>query len=71
MVDGDMYILKFNFDLRNSQLQAGKFKYNSGFAASGDAIFMRNCKTVILRVGGTDLAVNTGGSTTTTSRIEG
>ena len=64
-----MYILKFGFDLRNEQLKAGSFKYNSGLGNSGDIIFMRNCKTVILRVGATDLTTPASGSTDINARL--
>lgn len=68
MAQNDLYILKFNFDLRMSQKYSGSFKYN-GFSSVGDVIFMRNCKTVILRVGSTSLGLSTTGSTATNSRI--
>ena len=62
--------MKFNFDLRNEQLQAGSFKYNSGFGATGDVIFMRNCKTIILRVGSTALATMTSGTSSVNAKVE-
>lgn len=70
MAQNDLYILKFNFDLRMTQKYAGSFKYNSGFGGVGDVIFMQNCKTVLLRVGATSLALTSTGSTTTNARIE-
>jgi hypothetical protein len=51
-----------------SQKYAGAFKYN-GFSSVGDVIFMRNCQTIILRVGSTALGLSTTGSTATNSRI--
>ena len=70
MKQGDLYILKFNFDLRNEQKQAGAFKYNSGFTETGDIIFMRNCRTILLRIGATDLATVTSGSAGLNARIQ-
>ena len=67
---GDLYILKFNFDLRNEQKKAGSFRYNSGLSPSGDVIFMRNCKTVILRVGASDLTTVASGSSGINARIQ-
>ena len=69
MVQNDWYILKFNFDLRQSANSNGNFHYNSGFSNSGDVIFMENCKTVLLRVGSTNLALMASGSTTINARI--
>lgn len=63
LIQGNLYILKFNFDLRREQKYAGKFKYNSGFSDSSDIIFMRNCKTIILRVGATALTSIVSGGT--------
>jgi hypothetical protein len=51
-----------------SQKYSGNFKYN-GFGGIGDVIFMRNCQTVMLRVGSTSLGLTTSGSTTTNARI--
>ena len=62
--------MKFNFDLRNEQLQAGSFKYNNAFGSTGDAIFMRNCKTIILRVGSTALDTMTSGTSSVNAKIE-
>lgn len=70
LVQNDLYILKFNFDLRMSQKYSGSFKYNSGFANSGDVIFMRNCRTIILRVGASSLAIVSSGSTAKNARID-
>ena len=70
LVENDLYILKFNFDLRNQQKFAGNFKYNSGLANSGDVIFMRNCKTVILRVGAGNLTMVASGSTDINARMQ-
>lgn len=70
MVQNDMYILKFNFDLRMTQKYAGSFKYNSGLGGVGDVIFMQNCQTIILRVGATNLALMSAGSTSINARIE-
>lgn len=69
MVSGDFYILKFNFDLRNSANSNGAFNYNSGLGASGDVIFMRKCRTILLRVGTTALNILTPGSATISGRI--
>ena len=55
MVRYDWYIVKFNFDLRQSATSINNFRYNSGFGGKGDVIFMRNCQTVLLRVQTTDL----------------
>lgn len=70
MVQNDLYILKFNFDLRMSQKYPGSFKYNTGLGGVGDVIFMQNCQTVILRVGATNLALMSTGSTSINARIE-
>ena len=54
---GDYYIMKFNFDLRNSDKKTSAFKYPySAYTNSGDAIFLRNCKTILLRVGAAALS---------------
>lgn len=71
MAQNDLYILKFNFDLRMSSKYAGSFVYNSGFSSSGDVIFMQNCQTVILRVGTSSLALTSTGSTTVNARLQG
>lgn len=64
MLQNDLYILKFNFDLRVMDIQAGTFKYPySTFSNSGDTIFLRNCQTIILRVGATSLTNIASGST--------
>ena len=70
LMQGDLYILNFEFDLRNEQLQAGNFKYNSGYADTGDLIFMRNCKTIILRVGATALAPMNSGASSVNAQIQ-
>jgi hypothetical protein len=69
MKQNDWYILKFNFDLRQSINSNGNFKYNNAFANSGDVIFMEKCRTVMLRVGATDLAFVASGSTNVNARI--
>ena len=57
LLAGDYYIMKFNFDLRKSDRQPSAFKYPfSSYTNSGDAIFLRNCQTILLRVGATALA---------------
>jgi len=49
--------LKFNFDLRNSDKKTSAFKYPyAAYTNSGDAIFLRNCKTILLRVGAAALS---------------
>lgn len=54
---GDYYIMKFNFDLRKSDRQTSAFKYPfSSYTNTGDAIFLRNSQTILLRVGATALA---------------
>ena len=61
-----MYILKFNFDLRNSDKIAGSFKYPySAYSNSGDTIFLPNSRTIILRIGSSSLANVASGSTNT------
>ncbi len=69
MVKNDWYILKFGFDLRQSANSNGSFNYNSGLGSSGDVIFMRNCQTIMLRVGTNNLDITTPGSTTLNARI--
>ena len=69
MVRNDWYILKFGFDLRQSANSNGSFTYNSGLGGSGDVIFMRNSQTIMLRVGTTNLAITTPGSTTINAKI--
>jgi hypothetical protein len=61
--------MKFNFDLRNSANSNGAFVYNSGLGGSGDVIFMRNCRTVLLRVGTTTLNILASGVATINARI--
>lgn len=70
MVKDDWYILKFNFNLRQSANSNSSFKYNSGFGSSGDVIFMLNCKTVLLRVGTNSLTIVTPGSSTLNAKIQ-
>jgi len=54
---GDYYILKFNFDLRKADKQPNAFKYPySSYPNSGNAIFLQNCKTILLQVGSTPLS---------------
>ena len=70
MASQDWYILKFNFDLRNTATSIGGFAYNSAsFTNTGDVIFMRNCRTILLRVGATALAITTPGSTALNARV--
>lgn len=69
MVSGDLYILKFNFDFRKSQKFTNSFKYNTDFGGAGDIIFMRNCQTIILRVGSTNLAIRSPGTSNINGRI--
>lgn len=69
MVRNDWYILKFGFDLRQSGNSNGSFNYNSGLGSTGDIIFMRNCQTIMLRVGINNLAITTPGSTSLNARI--
>jgi len=64
LTNTDWYILKFNFDLRNTANSNGSFTYNSGLGASGDVIFMRNSMTILLRVGTTALSILTPGAAT-------
>lgn len=71
MNQNDLYIMKFNFDLRKEQSFAGKFNYNSGLTHIGDVIFMQNCQTIILRVGANDLTLTSSGSLTINARITG
>ena len=70
LLQGDYYIVRYNFDLRREQKEAGKFKYNSGLSQSGDVIFMRNCQTVLLRVGASALATVNSGSTSINARLQ-
>jgi len=69
MVKNDWYILKFGFDLRQSANSNGYFNYNTSLGNSGDVIFMRNCQTIMLRVGINNLDITTPGSTTINARI--
>jgi len=69
MVRFDWYILKFNFDLRNSANNNGGFLYNSGLGNSGDVIFMERCRTIMLRVGTAELAIPASGATAINARI--
>jgi hypothetical protein len=49
--------MKFNFDLRKSDKQASAFKYPySSYTNTGDAIFLRNSQTILLKIGATALA---------------
>ena len=47
--------MKFNFDLRKSGkvTNAFQYPYNASYANLGDAIFLRNSKTILLQVGST------------------
>lgn len=66
LLTNDLYILKFNFDLRNSDKIAGSFKYPySAYSNSGDTIFLPNSRTIILRIGSSSLANVASGSTNT------
>jgi hypothetical protein len=57
LLTGDYYILKFNFDLRNSDKKTSAFKYPySSYTNTGDAIFLRNSKTILLKVGAAALS---------------
>lgn len=69
MVKNDWYILKFGFDLRQSGNSNGSFNYNSGLGSSGDVIFMRNCQTIMLRVGTNNLDIIAPGATNLIARI--
>ncbi len=71
LVSGDFYILKFNFDLRKSNIYSGKFKYNLGSTGSGDTIFMSNCRTILLRVGGIIFNFVASGSSATNILLQG
>jgi hypothetical protein len=54
---GDYYIMKFNFDLRKTGRVANAFKYPfSTYSSSGDAIFLQNSRTILLKVGSTALS---------------
>lgn len=69
MVRYDWYILKFEFDLRQSANSNNNFLYNSGLGSTGDVIFMEKCRTVMLRVGVNNLAIISPGSTTINAKI--
>jgi hypothetical protein len=49
LISGDLYILRFNFDLRksNKYLNSFKYPYNS-YSNSGNTIFLRNSKTILI-----------------------
>lgn len=54
---GDYYIMKFGFDLRKSDKQTSAFMYPySSYSNTGDAIFLRNCQTIVLKVGSAALS---------------
>ena len=69
LVQSDWYILKFAFDLRNTANTNGALSYNTNMAGTGDVIFMRNCQTILLRVGATAVSILGSGSTTVNARI--
>lgn len=69
MVLSDWYILKFNFDLRSTSNTNGTLSYNTNLAGTGDIIFMRNCQTILLRIGTTALSILAPGSTTVNAKI--
>jgi hypothetical protein len=69
MVQYDWNILKFNFDLTRSGTNIGSFNYNSDLLGVGDVIFMRNCQTILLRIGTTALSIPTPGTTTLNGQI--
>jgi hypothetical protein len=63
MVQNDLYVLRFNFDLRKSGVLSNAFKYSfSSYSNSGDLIFLQNSRTIVLRVGASSLPVATSGS---------
>lgn len=62
---GDLYVLKFGFDLRKTGTFSNAFKYSySAYANSGDLIFLPNSRTIMLRVGASTLPVAASGSLT-------
>jgi hypothetical protein len=67
MVTGDWYILKFNFDLRNSGVFSSS--YNVGLSSSGDLIFLRNTQTILIRIGTNSLSIVASGSTSVNLQI--
>ena len=69
MVQDDWYILKFHFDLRQTANSNNNFKYNSGYSQTGDVIFMRNCQTILLRVGSSNLNFVTPGSSSLNAKV--
>lgn len=61
--------MKFNFDLRNTVNTNSAFSYNTNMAGVGDVIFMRKCKTILLRIGTTVLDIVSSGSAPRNGRI--
>jgi hypothetical protein len=52
LLAGDYYVMRFGFDLRNSDKKPNAFKYPySSYTNAGSAIFLRNCRTLLLQVG--------------------
>lgn len=52
LINGDLYILKFNFDLRKNNKFLSSFKYPATTSAnSGNTIFLRNCRTILIEIG--------------------
>lgn len=70
MSAGDLYIVKVGFDPRQNGLFASGFTYNSGLGATGTLYIMRNCKTYVLKVGATSLAILPSASATINAQIK-
>lgn len=69
LLNGDLYIVKINFDPRQSGPYTTSFKYNAGFGATGTLYIMRNCQTYVLKVGATSLTNILSASTTLNAQI--
>ncbi len=69
LLNGDFYIVKINFDPRQTGYFATDFQYNVGLGSSNILYILRNCMTYVLKVGSTTLASVASGSATANAQI--
>lgn len=68
MSPNDWYILKFNYYFTMSGKVTNGFKYLN-FGSNGDAFYLTNCKTILLRIGVNSLTTVASGSTIRNARV--